>query len=176
MYETARFHYCESELLLNPMMSTFRLCNIMVSHEHQPYWKSLSSLNGWIDSTQGDLTAALTCSPRLNEHIMMKGIGLIQTAPKCKIRTSQLTIQGLWPTNWAANIWRKDTTTKCYTPNIYNKTTCIFIMNYNFGSGKFRNFLMSCGGKSKTEHNPFQRYVLFLWGCIHLLSSESAIT
>ena len=44
--ENGKFRTCEAELLLNPSLSTFQICNVQVTYEDQFDWSLIESLGG----------------------------------------------------------------------------------------------------------------------------------
>ena len=61
IYETTTYPRCELHLLLYPTLASFKLCNIRVSYEQHPYWKTTRALNGWLYSTPKEIGEEIKC-------------------------------------------------------------------------------------------------------------------
>ena len=92
--ENGKFRTCEAELLLNPSLSTFQICNIQVTYENQFDWSLIESLGGWLYSLQKPTIAITTCPNQAKNQITLKGTGIIQLAPGCDLRIKEKTLPG----------------------------------------------------------------------------------
>ena len=83
---------CESSLLNNPTVESFRLCEVQVSYRKRPFFKLLETPGGWIYSFLTKTAAEITCPARRTSKIQLKGVGIVQIAPGCYLRTSRLSL------------------------------------------------------------------------------------
>ena len=88
IYETATYPRCELQLLLDPTLTYFKLCNIQVSYEQHPYWQAIRSLNGWLYSTTKDIGVEIKCFTKQTINIKINGLGLIRIPLGCELRTN----------------------------------------------------------------------------------------
>ena len=109
--ENGKFRTCEAELLLNPSLSIFQICNVQKTYENQFEWSLVESLGGWLYSLQEPTNAITTCPYQVNNQITSKGTGIIQLAPGCDLRIKERTLPGT--TN------RKRETEMIYTPLLH---------------------------------------------------------
>ena len=109
--ENGKFRTCEAELLLNPSLSTFQICNVQVTYEDQFDWSLIESLGGWLYSLQEPTIAITTCPNQVKHQITLRGTGIIQLAPGCDLSTKERTLPGT--TN------RKGETKMIYAPLLH---------------------------------------------------------
>ena len=87
--ENGKFRTCEAELLLNPSLSTFQICNVQVTYEDQFDGSLIESLGRWLYSLQEPNIAITTCPNQANNQITLKGTGIFQLAPGCDLRIKE---------------------------------------------------------------------------------------
>ena len=92
VYEASTYASCESSLLNNPTVESFRLCEVQVSYKKRPYFKLLKTLSVWMYSILMITTARVTCPSRKSLTMQLRGVGIVQMAPGCYLRTSGLSL------------------------------------------------------------------------------------
>ena len=90
--ETSTYASYESSLLNNPTAESFRLCDVQVSYRKSPFFKLLEILGGWIYSFPTRTAVVITCPTRRTSKIQLNGVGIVQIAPGCYLRTSGLSL------------------------------------------------------------------------------------
>ena len=90
--ETSTYASCEISLLNNPTAESFRLCEVQVTYRKRPFFKLLETLGGWIYSFLTKTAAEITCPARRTSKIQLNGVGIVQIAPGCYLRTSGLSL------------------------------------------------------------------------------------
>ena len=92
--ENCKFRTCESELLLNPSLSTFQNCDVWVIYTNQLDWKLIDTLGAWLYALQEPTLAATTCLNQDNKQINLKETGIIRLAPGHNLRMDMRTLPG----------------------------------------------------------------------------------
>ena len=75
-----------------PTIESFRLCEVQVSYKKRPYFKFLETLSGWMYSILTTTTVKVTCPSRKSQTVQLNGVGIVQIAPGCYLRTSGLSL------------------------------------------------------------------------------------
>ena len=115
--ENGKFRTCEAELLLNPSLSIFQICNVQKTYENQFEWSLVESLGGWLYSLQEPTNAITTCPYQVNNQITSKGTGIIQLAPGCDLRIKERAFLGTTD--------RKGETEMIYAPLLHLKISAL---------------------------------------------------
>ena len=92
IYEASTREACESALPNDPTAEAFRLCEVQVSYKKDPYFQPIKSLGGWIYSLLTGTTAEVICPSRTVTKLQVTGIGILQIATGCSLRTSEMTL------------------------------------------------------------------------------------
>ena len=91
VYEVSTFKTCESVLLNDPTAESLRTCEVQVSYKKHPYFKSIGSVGGWIYSFLEEVSANIVCLSKQTIKVQLYGIGILQIAPGCRLKTSGVT-------------------------------------------------------------------------------------
>ena len=86
--ETSIYASCESSLLNNPTAESFRLCEVQVSYRKRPFLYLIETIGVCIYSFLTRTAAEITCPGRRTAKIQLNGVGIVQIAPGCYLRTS----------------------------------------------------------------------------------------
>ena len=99
VYEASTYASCESSLLNNRTVESFRLCEVQVSYKKRPYFKILETLNGWMYSVLATTTVKITCPSRKPQTVQLSGVGIVRTSglslpsPGSRAQTSVVTYE-----------------------------------------------------------------------------------
>ena len=92
--ENGKFRTCKTELLLNPSLSAFQICNVQMTCENQFDWNLIESIGGWLYSLQQPTIAITTCPNQANNQITLIGTSIIQLTPRCNLRIKERSLPG----------------------------------------------------------------------------------
>ena len=91
----AKSRTCKGELLLNPTLSTFKICDIQGSYKNQSDWKLIETVSGLLYSLEKPALVTVACLSQPNNQTELKGTGIIQLASGCDLRIREKTLLGV---------------------------------------------------------------------------------
>lgn len=95
IYEVHGKPSCEIQLLLNPTVEAMRKCNIQLEYGKTYQWTKLDSIGGWLYSVKDPTNLNVRCPPSAGSQLKINGMGLLQLAPGCYAKNSDVTITSI---------------------------------------------------------------------------------
>lgn len=98
-HETPMFRkthrHCEFTMLTRPSINAIKSCPLTILQDNNETWIHLSSIDGWLYSTDENTKLSINCGNNKYENLHIKGIGIVQLKPGCQAETNQLVLTNL---------------------------------------------------------------------------------